>query len=86
MEADKDFIERKVAQFRARAQLADNVAEPVEGPPTPPNSLAASRIDLDEAVDAVVNAPDEPVVNAPNEPADDGVERVLANVVELKCS
>ena len=78
MEADKDFIERKVAQFRARAQLADNVADPVEGPPTPPNSLAASQIDLDEAVDAVVNEPDEP--------ADDGVERVLANVVELKCS
>ena len=85
MEADKDFIERKVAQFRARAQLADNVAEPVEGPPTPPNSLACSQIDLDDAVDAVVNAPDE-AESEVDDGVDDGVERVLANVVELKCS
>ena len=73
MEADKEFIDRKVAQFRAKSGLAevDNVAEPAgEEPPTPTNSPAPSDRDDSASSDEQANE----------------IRRILANVVELKCS
>lgn len=85
MEVDKEFIQKKVAQFRAkrgqpqadteeRAEV-DNVAEPTETlPPTPSNTPNASGSD---GLDDSASSEDDQAK---------GVERVLANIVELKCT
>ena len=77
MEPDKEFIKQKVAQFRARqGQPADNVAEPAEEPPTPSNTPDSSGSNGRDGSSSSSDA---------DEQANE-IRRILANVVELKCS
>ena len=82
MQADKSFIERKLAEFRAGKS-----APPTNAPPPSPKSTSApsseseSAVELDETssdVDNIASGDD-------SEESQDDVAYVLANVIELKC-